>query len=190
MKMILCTPLATGAGAPPVAQGETCLVVLYEDAAACRHAIEAQECLAARQGSEDAMHMTWWRFDSLANPDIFEGALLAAEGAGVIVVAATGGGPLPAAVRVWLELAFCQRPGMHRTLVAVLGEGATADANGPVAGFLGDLAQAGRARFVTHRFSVAAKDPPEALAHIRERAEAVTPVLRGICEHTCHCPRW
>ncbi len=166
--------------APLTGPAEFNLVVLYKDAAACRHALEAQDKLIAESGPDCSVNTTWWQFDSLRHADIFEASILAAEQADVIMVAAPEGETLPPVARVWLDVALGRQSDTGRALVAVLGVTEPPPINTPAEDFLRDLASTDNAAFAEQRYDLPPKDANNLLNHIHERAETVTPVLEHI----------
>ncbi|MBI3875395.1 MAG: hypothetical protein HY300_05450 [Verrucomicrobia bacterium] len=177
--------------APLTGPAEFNLVVLYKDAAACRHALETQDNLIAQSGPDCSVNTTWWQFDSLRHADIFEASILAAEQADIIMVAAPEGEPLPPVARVWLDVALGRQSDTGRALVAVPGVTEPPPINTPAENFLRNLASCDNAAFAEQHYDLLpSSNDNNLLNHIHERAETVTPVLEHIFDDAVKHQRW
>ena len=83
---------------------EPCRVlVVYEDAASQKNALELADHLRVRFGAELEIDFSWWNFKFLGNPEIAESARQAALLADILVFSMHAGSQLPAAVKHWVE---------------------------------------------------------------------------------------
>ncbi len=107
-------------------------LVICEDFAAGKRAIETCDFLIAQLGDAVDCRSSAWKFDLLQNAKLKEIAAADAIEADVIVIAAREANGLPDAVRSWFEMWVPQRASRAGALVALLdGRGGYGDGASP-----------------------------------------------------------
>ncbi len=119
------------------------VVIIYDDLPAGKRAMDMLSGVAHQSSGSIPLHPSLWRFDMLEDQDWQAAATAEAIRAGMVVIAASGKGALPTAVRDWVQ--GCLQPGAIApgALVALLGPADDTDsADSPRIQFLRNVAEA------------------------------------------------
>jgi hypothetical protein len=117
------------------------IVIAYDTVAAGQRAVRLFSSLDRNQRGIGKFRPQPWRFDLLVDSDCCEFAAEDAMRADVIIVSASRGSDLPAALKTWLRTCLGRRRGTRIALVALMGTEEDMDgANSPRLEFLRNAA--------------------------------------------------
>jgi hypothetical protein len=103
------------------------VVIVYEDYAAGRSAVDTYQRLLAEFGTEFDFRISIWRFDVVESPKLMQHAVCDAVKADVIIVA-THHDELPIPIKQWVDAWVAEKGGQPALLIALLNsEGGDAD---------------------------------------------------------------
>ena len=167
------------------------VVVAYADAGTRERALRIHDHLVEELAEDFALQFTWWRFDFLRCPDMFEAAVNAAVEADLIVFAAHAGEELPARARAWVESWRGKRQQRKRALVALLGQRKTVShASLPVHSLLEKVAQDTAMDFLPHSFPLWGENPCCLADPHSTPLHQIAPLLEDIMTRRPPTPDW
>jgi hypothetical protein len=133
--------------------------VVYEDLKAGQRAIKMCNHLNG-QGLDGNFRLSLWNFAIFRLPELRELAASDAAEAALILISTHGKQQLPAHVKAWFGLWLSQRFSREGTLVALLDESESGDAQTPqISAYLEDVARGSGMDFFCHRLGSSDTDP-------------------------------
>jgi len=146
MRMKLPDALAAGFNVEPKTAFHVLMV--YEDLAAGKRAMDTCKFLMAQVEEEIKFRTSMWKFGILQNPKLGELAVGDALEADVIIVAARGQQELPPQVKAWMETWVPQKRGQAVALIAILARPAETEGPSPVQAYLKQVAAGAQIDFL------------------------------------------
>ncbi len=167
------------------------ILVVYADTFTGSRVMEIYQHLHQRLGAEFEFHLTWWRFDHLAHPQISEAAATAAKDADVIVFTVKSGDDLAEPVKKWIERWTPAKGGQNRFLFALVELGGEDVAeNTPALTYLREVAEQYGIDYLPYRTKNFSNFIHPSFEVVRQRtADAVNPVDL-IAQSSAPVPRW
>jgi hypothetical protein len=163
------------------------LVIAYSDLETRDRAMRLHDHLSRQLNDDYDLHCSWWKFDHLADPTLFDQAIDDALDANMIVLSLHAETELPPAARAWIDGWAHRSDHQKCALVTLYAEPSERPESSPVCAFLRQAARLAHMDFFTNIAEAAAGLTIERVA---ERARAVTPTLEEILHHPLPAPRW
>jgi hypothetical protein len=166
------------------------LVVGYEDIATRNQALRLYDRLAQRLIDDYDFQCTWWKFEFLQSPTLFEQAADAAAEANMVVLSLRDSEAVPEIARQWLEAVTHRRDYRKSALVALICN-LTPDKirTAPVVTTLQGIAHLARMDFFCNTFDLPRESTDTSFEDISVRVHTVTPLLDEILHHRAPYPR-
>jgi len=128
------------------------ITVVYQDARTCACAAELLHRVTQGLGPE-AASVGAWSVDKLASSSVFSKAVSWAANADAVIISIHATGPLPVALRHWIDAWLPRRRRDGGALIALIGVSGQTDAQSERAmKYLRDIARQGRMEFVNHEY--------------------------------------
>lgn len=164
------------------------VVIAYDDLAAGKRAMRVMADLGQGLGDDLDFHPLPWSFDLLGDVDWREVAASDAVNADILIIAMNSAGTLPPAVERWVATTIAQMRGTNAAVVALFGSEENPDGAGSAR--LEAIQAAARLAGLEFFAPAPPHELDEAITHIHQRAEMVTPLLEEILHHQQPAPRW
>jgi hypothetical protein len=164
------------------------VVIAYDEIGAGRRAMDVLADVAKRLGNDIEFQPLPWSFDLLADLDWREVAASEAINADILIISTSSANPLPPAVGRWAEAAISEKQGTHAAVVALFGSEENPDGLG--SSRLEAIQTAAQRAGLDFFAPTPRRDLDEAIAHVHQRAEMVSPLLDQILQHSRPEPRW
>jgi len=165
------------------------VVVAYEDFETGKRAKKTYDYLAEHLGHECPFTNQMWKFDVLAVPKLRAMAAKDAAAADIIIIASHGTNPLPAEVRLWIEL-WLGETGRAIALVALFDSLDSCEAD-LVRAYLASVAGRGKMEFFSQPgLWPGRKEEAHSNDDAWEKHEKAFSVLAGVVEENWAMPRW
>ena len=155
------------------------VVVVYGDTRTRERALRVYDHLVEELSGDFSIQFTWWKFDFLRCPDMFEAAVKAAFEADLIVFSVHAAEKLPPWVQDWIEAWRGKREPNRGALVALIGESQIANKAAPVQTLLHEVANASGMEFFPHSFQLLSEPSGITPSH-PDRVSRFTPLLEDI----------
>lgn len=190
MKTLLLLP-------PPPTEEETSaecsaplnIVVVFADTLLAKKSAQIYNELIEQFAPDSVFNASWWKFDRLLQPELFDVASRAAIEADIVIVAAHADEDLPEVVKGWIDMSLCKATKRDRLLIALLGVSTDRRPVDSAANqYLRTAAQEAGMEYLLHWLLMPPLEPTSSPENIAHRANAVTPMLAEILSHTAAVP--
>lgn len=183
---------------PPVPKGEEIstevatplnIVVVFADTMLAKKSTQIYNDLIEQFAPDCVFNASWWKFDRLLQPHLFETARHTAAEADIVIVAAHAREDLPEAVKGCIDLSLHKATKQDRLLIALLGVSTDERPVDSAANqFLRTAAQEAGMEYLQRWVALPSQMSDGSLENIEHRARAVTPVLAQILAQAAAVP--
>jgi len=163
------------------------VVIAYNDVAAGKRAMRVMANLRQRFGDAIAFRLLPWSFDLLTDTGWSEAAARDADEADMLFIATSSIHPLPFAIEQWVETAISRKRGTAAAVIALFGPKENPDRAGSPR--LETIQAAVHRAGLDFFAPVPRHELDDAIVHIHQSAEMVTPVLEEILHYHSSAPR-
>jgi len=165
------------------------IVVVFADTILAKKSAQIYNELIEQFAPDCVFNASWWKFDRLLQPELFEAASRVAGGADIIIIAAHADEDLPDNVRAWIGAAFAEPAKQERLLIGLLGANIDSRPVDSLANQYLRIAAREAGMEYLHRWIALPRQMSNgSLKNITDRANAVTPLLVEILSHTTAIP--